>query len=384
VIRYLTLVGVCVAASAAIGAGAVSAHVSRYPSGWDARGAAAYLDARQAWWESWPRAARDHGTRCVSCHTALPYALARPGLRATLHETAASAAERKLVDDVRTRVNAWRDTRPYYGDTTQSGVLKARQSRGTESVLNALVLSARGEAFGVTDGDRRRAFDNMFALQLTDGGDAGAWPWLDFDLEPWEASTATYFGAALAAIAVAAAPRDYIETPEAASHVASLRTYLRSHVDASIWARMLRRDDASGMNQAMALWVSGALRGTFSREQQLAMTAALFNLQQAEGCWGLGTLGHWRPRNRTSLVTAACDGYATGLVAYALERAGESADEPHLARALSWLAAHQDAATGAWHAASLNKDREAASDVGKFMSDAASAFAVLALTSAER
>jgi squalene-hopene/tetraprenyl-beta-curcumene cyclase len=41
---------------------------------------------------------------------------------------------------------------------------------------------------------------------------------------------------------------------------------------------------------------------------------------------------------------------------------------------------NQDAATGAWLASSWNKKRDPASDVGKFMTDAGTAFAVLALT----
>ena len=48
---------------------------------WNRKAAAAYLDQRQDWWQKWPSAARDHGTFCVSCHTAAPYALARPALR---------------------------------------------------------------------------------------------------------------------------------------------------------------------------------------------------------------------------------------------------------------------------------------------------------------
>ncbi len=51
---------------------------------WDRKAAAAYLDARMSWWESWPSAARDHETFCVSCHTSLPYAMARPALRSSL------------------------------------------------------------------------------------------------------------------------------------------------------------------------------------------------------------------------------------------------------------------------------------------------------------
>jgi squalene-hopene/tetraprenyl-beta-curcumene cyclase len=58
------------------------------------RAATAYLDSRLDWWLHWPNAVRDHDTSCVSCHTALPYALARPALRAALNEREPAAPER--------------------------------------------------------------------------------------------------------------------------------------------------------------------------------------------------------------------------------------------------------------------------------------------------
>src|SRR4051812_36627695 len=69
----------------------------------DAKGAAAYLDARAEWWTAWPNAQRDHGTFCISCHTTLPYALARPELSATLGEGQPSPTESKILNNLLTR-----------------------------------------------------------------------------------------------------------------------------------------------------------------------------------------------------------------------------------------------------------------------------------------
>src|SRR5713226_6481609 len=85
---------------------------------WNPRAAATYLDGRLGWWIAWPRAARDHDTSCVSCHTAVPYALARPALRAALTERDLPAPERTLLDNVVKRVRLWKDVEPFYPDQT--------------------------------------------------------------------------------------------------------------------------------------------------------------------------------------------------------------------------------------------------------------------------
>ena len=74
------------------------------PPAWSPRAAAAYLDGRMDWWLQWTGAQRDHDTACVSCHTAVPYALARPVLRAALGEKDAAAPERRMLDNVVKRV----------------------------------------------------------------------------------------------------------------------------------------------------------------------------------------------------------------------------------------------------------------------------------------
>ena len=80
----------------------------------DLKRAANYLDTREQWWTNWPGSARDHGTFCVSCHTALPYALARPVLREVLAERDQPTYEHQLLEDVKKRVRLWNEVGPYY------------------------------------------------------------------------------------------------------------------------------------------------------------------------------------------------------------------------------------------------------------------------------
>jgi squalene-hopene/tetraprenyl-beta-curcumene cyclase len=83
---------------------------------WDSKAAAAYLDQRADWWMGWDQSVRDHDTHCVSCHTAVPYALGRPALRAALGEQSPSATEQKLLANVTKRVRLWSQLEPFYSD----------------------------------------------------------------------------------------------------------------------------------------------------------------------------------------------------------------------------------------------------------------------------
>jgi squalene-hopene/tetraprenyl-beta-curcumene cyclase len=335
--------------------------------GWDMHAAATYLDARQTWWSAWPTAARDHQTACVSCHTALPYALARPSLRAALNENEPASPERKLIDDVVRRVLLWRDVEPFYPDQT-NGLPKTSESRGTEAVLNALVLATRDAAAGKPSDEARAAFDNLWGLQFRRGKSAGSWAWLNFHLEPWEADDAAYFGAALAAIAAGTEPGGYASRADIQDHIGALRSYLRQDAAAQ-----------SIFNRTVLLWAGSALSDVLTTGERSAIVDSLFAAQNGDGGWALSRLGNWKRSDGTAVDTVS-DGYATGLAAFALQRGGVPRGETRLARALAWLTAHQDSATGKWTAASLNRRREPATPAANFMSDAATGFAVLALT----
>ena len=76
------------------------------------------------------------------------------------------------------------------------------------------------------------------------------------------------------------------------------------------------------------------------------------------------------------------DGYATGLIAFTLEQVEAPQARAPLQRALAWLSRNQIESDGRWPAVSLNNNRPVLSDTGLFMSDAATAYAVLALTNA--
>jgi squalene-hopene/tetraprenyl-beta-curcumene cyclase len=349
---------------------------------WDAKGAAGYLDQRAGWWIGWQRAARDHETFCVSCHTAVPYAISRATLRGALGEIEPSANEQRILDNVTKRVKLWKDVAPFYSDKDR-GVYKTVESRGTESVLNALILAtneadaaawhdAQGRELAVFS---RAALKNMWDEQQTSGDKKGAWLWLRFNNEPWEADDSDYFGAALGAIAAGTAPGSYRELPEIQGNIKMLREYLNREYAAQTLE-----------NRIFLLWASAKLPGLVEAERQKALIAEIFSKQQEDGGWSLASLaGNWKRGDGTAQEIKS-DGYATGLIAFALMQAGVARENAQLKRGLDWLIANQNAAGGYWAGYSLNKNEEhhIAPETALFMRDAATAYAVLALEKAGR
>jgi len=344
---------------------------------WNPTAAAAYLDRRADWWIGWQGAARDHGTFCVSCHTALPYALARSALRP--YE---STHEGRIVENVRRRVRLWKEVGPYYRDRAD----KVVESRGTEAVLNALILAHHDVQNGRLTEETRAALDNMWALQQTTGDRAGAWPWLQFGLSPWEDSEAQYYGAALAALAVGTAPDNYRSTVAIDEPLRRLRAYL---------AREYSTQPLS--NRLVLAWASTRLSGLLERARQQSLVHDVLGEQQPDGGWSRSSLAassssasrvrsyvrSWIRRDRTPAETRS-DGYATALVVLVLVETNTPRDNAQLQQAVSWLVRNQNKTDGSWPAASFNTPRDPSSDIGRFMSDAATAYAVLALTEARR
>jgi squalene-hopene/tetraprenyl-beta-curcumene cyclase len=357
----------CVLLSAFVSTLASQRSASADTPGWNPAAAAQYLDARAEWWTTWPNAARDNGTYCMSCHTTLPYALARPALRRLVGEPAPSAAEERILGNLLQRARNWRDVEPWYPDQTR-GVPKTSESRAIEAVMNALVLVRRDAPGGRLTDDARTALEVMWKLQMKTGPDAGAWTWLNFKMEPWESPNSPYFGASLAALAIGTAPAHYADSPDVQPRLDALRGYFaRQHGNVSL------------LNQLMGLWASGQVRGLLTEPQRQSTITLARARQHEDGGWSTAELGSYTRSDGTESDTQS-DGYATGLALLAMRAGGVPAADPQLAKGLDWLRRNQDRQTGRWLAISPNKHRDPSSDAGKFMSDAATAYAVLALT----
>ena len=342
---------------------------------WNPQKAEAYLDERQEAWFAFSSADRGKGetrTSCISCHTVLPYALARPVLRKFAGAENATAQEKKLLAQTRMRVENWKqlDTEAF-GLLYDSSDRKKKESWGTEAILNTIILAFDDRIQGKSspsDGTKQ-AFSNLWQTQMQTADHKGTWDWLDFNMGPWEWKEARYFGASLAAIAVGTAPGYYTPGTDADTdtRVMLLRDYLK--------------DGLQGQNlhnRVWGLWASTKAEGILTKAEQKKLIEQLFDKQHDDGGWSLSSLGTWVRSDGTAQESES-DGYATGLVLHVLQTAGAPKDDVRLVRGLAWLESNQSE-TGAWPGISVNKKRDPASHSGKFMSDAATAFAVLALS----
>lgn len=344
----------------ALAMGVAAALVAGFGAGlggqsWRPERAARYLDTRLAEWFAWKPALQANGP-CVSCHTAMTYLLARPALRQRLGEPAPTAFETGLLARLRKQVG--RKPEPYL--------------QSIETVLAALFLSRDGVEGRLSD-EATMAFERLWTLQHTDGPLNGAWDWLSVDLDPWEHAESSYFGAALAAVAVGQAGPAYANRPEVAPRVRALAAYLGTPASPG---RPLH-------DQLAALWAASSLPGTLAPPARRAIMERVLAAQRPDGGWDVAALGPWTPHPQAPPAPGT-SAYATAYVAFVLQRSGVAATDARLQRALAWLVEHQDPATGAWPAVSMNKRYRDGSMESRFLQDAATAFASAALVEAGR
>lgn len=355
------------------------------PMAWPAS-AARYLDDRIDIW--FVKAKKLHTgdiqTSCVSCHTVAPYALARPALRRAAGVKAPTPQEDRLLRETLLRVATYKSHEPLYKS-------KETESRGSEAVLNLVVLVAE-----LTPANHaslaeplRKAFEELWAAQRSDG----AWDWLDFGNEPYESADSVYYSAALAAIAVGSADGYHSINETDSIGIAKIKSYLRAnYVSQNLY------------NKTWLLLASARLVDLLSAEQASALAAELCRQQNADGGWSLYKLGPWTwskksapygPPGRPDVpLLCQSDAYATGLVTYALQEAAVPGVASAVQPARIWLQSNHrpwdidQHRWDCWRTFSLNHDREHGGDEGDswprmFMSDAATAFAALALLASD-
>lgn len=343
-------------------------------SSWSPKAAATYLEGRAESWLKWSGAARGQGTSCLSCHTSLPIALTLPTLGEYLGRTEPGVVEKTLIDSVKKRVENWEQIVADAASTPDPFIPFYRNNRkpsalGTESVLNALVLvnyDAR-RAKGVVSESTKKSLTHLWGQQKENG----AWLWLEFGLRPWE-HDAAYFGAALAAVAVGTAGKDYYDHPDVSTKVAALKKHLKSEFPQQPLHHRL-----------FGLWASTKLPGILTKQDKARLIEELSQAQEADGGWSLTRLGskamgkdEWKSQGRHPEGVQS-DGYATGLAVLALKHAGCAAEDAVLKKGVGWLVSQQR--DGTWPANYLNRARDPHDNIGKFMRDAATAFAVLGL-----
>jgi squalene-hopene/tetraprenyl-beta-curcumene cyclase len=351
------------------------------PGQWNKIGAAQFLDNRgEAWFNfgSAHRGQKETKSTCVSCHSLLPYALARPTLRRISDDSPPTKLETKILEQTKSRVANWDRL-----DAAELQLMydfdddKKKQSRGTEAILNALILSFDDRFQGRKEpsDSTKNAVSILWATQIDQGPHKGSWEWINFGMEPWESNGSPYFGASLAAVAVGTVQGNGLNNTEGDSkqRLGALRNYLTTNFAAQ-----------NLHNRVWMLWASSSLDGLLTPAQKDQLIDQILAKQQASGGWTLGSLGDFTHGEVKTAATTP-DGYSTGLILHVLQVAGLTKENPQVSKGLTWLRSNQDP-SGAWRAMSVNKIRSpespkpALAHIGKFMWDAATGYAVLALS----
>lgn len=281
---------------------------------------------------------------CGSCHTTFPYLMSRAVLK---------DGSLQAMSDVRAfflnRIDRWATEREKIEHFIPEVV-------GTAASLAIYDAQTTGRLDPLT----RQALDRIWTLQ----GKDGAWDWTRCRWQPFEVDD--YFGALLVAVGVGHAPDGYALGDPSRTGVEKLRAYFRATPSPSLH------------HQAWLLWASTKLDGLMTEEKKRTTIDELRALQRRDGGWSMQSLGKdWVGRKgEKSDPNAPSDGYGTGLCVYVLRQAGVASSDPTIQRGKAWLATNQRA-SGRWFTRSMNGVEE------NYISDTATAFAVLALKACE-
>ena len=275
--------------------------------------------------------------QCITCHTNLPYLMARPALPGDA---------------------GWKEVRAFLEKDVAAWAAGGKPRGETYVVATALALAFNdARTTGKLHPQTKAALDRMWRGQKA----TGEWAWLKCDWPPMEHDD--YYGATLAALAAGVAPDGYAESDAAKAGIEKLRAYFKKTPAPDLHHR------------AMLLWASARLDGLLTADERKATVAALLAKQRADGGWALPSLGAYKRRDAAKTPNdpaAPSDGYATGLIVFVLREAGVAAKDPAVKNGVAWLKANQRE-SGRWYTRSLSNDK------AHYITNAGTAFGVLAL-----
>lgn len=302
----------------------------------------------------------------MSCHTTLPYAMARPahGQSEELTKMRSLIEERvKLFDNIGFNGNipAW------YEEFKQS-------SYSNESVMNAITLVYMDKGVdNPTLGDSTKtALKLMWERQIKDGPHAGGFDWLDkFGLAPFENEGAAHWGSAMVAVAIGEAPENYKKNPLIKENLKNLRRYLKNNFE-----------NMNLHHQLAVTWANKEIGYILSPEQVKSVATKVLAAQSGGG-WSIHKLLGIAGQGNIP------DGYATGLVTNVLLKL-DKGHTPEVKKSLKWIRSSQSvidsgvlpngqASCGSWFGMSPNSSGQSL-----FFTDLSTSYAMLALQTAKK
>ena len=297
--------------------------------------AARYLDNASLNWQK--------RRKCATCHTNMPYLMARPALGAVMKDSG----------EVRSFFEA------YYLARWEQGK-KAPQKPYRPVVVGAALAFNDAQTTGALSDTTRKTLDLMWTTQ----GEDGAWNLAKCGWAPMEIDD--YYGVTLAALATGVAPGNYAETKAAKAGLEKVRKYLDNKPAPSLHHRI------------MIAWASLRIKGLMEKQEREKVLQEMLSKQLVNGGWATPAfLADWKAfkrKDRKPHDPNTPDAYGTGLALVVAREMGMPAEDARLQKGVAWLKSNQRE-SGKWFTRSPSKDSK------NYFTNTGSAFAILGLQS---
>jgi len=281
--------------------------------------------------------------RCGTCHTTIPYLMARPLLGG------ANPA-------------AWNEVRAAVSDFASDRIAKQAPDAAFIAGSSVAALAVGDAASGrPVQADTRALFDYLWASQ----GSEGAWVVPQKGMLPFLERDPRYIAFMVALGLGYTTGRYYEEDPRGRVGFAKLQGFIRNNLPSSVH------------DKAVLLWASIRTHGLLSKKEQEDYTHSILALQRDDGGWALPAMGSWLRHDGPASDPGVSDGYATALSAFVLCQRGYSAKDAPITRALVWIRRHQRV-SGRWYTRSLYSEQ-----FQNYLSNMGTAYAVMALRSCD-